>query len=137
MIDSKPEKDKKEPQDTETSTDFLSTIGLFVAMPLLFTGLFVQAYLSLTLNWQFQLLSLSSLFIGLAGLGLSFSELKKGIIYGSSLIFIAAILSVFFSVNTDVLNETQSTAMIIIGTIITTFFGIFNYIVYHWEPKSK
>lgn len=128
---------KKASQNKEGPSDFLSTIGLLAAFPLLIIGLFSQTYLSLKIEWYFQVLAIFSLVLGLAGMLLAFSKVKKGISYGAILICIAAFLSILFSINTNILKETPNTEMILIGAIIAAIFGAFHYVVYYYDLDNK
>lgn len=127
----------KSSQHKEVTPDFLSIIGLFVAKPLLMIGLFSQAYLSLKVEWFFHVLALLSLAVGLTGFLLALSKVRKGIPYGAVLICISAFLSILFSINTDVLKDTPTIALIIIGASISALFGAINYVMYHWDLKIK
>lgn len=123
--------------DKSNSPDFLSTIGMLAASPLLMIGLFSQTMLSLHTAWYLQFLAVFSFILGIGGLLVALSKVRKGIIYGAAMITAAALLSVLFAMSTDVLKETPDTALIITGAIVAAICGLFHYFVYHYKPKSE
>jgi hypothetical protein len=114
-------------KNKEEPTDILSITGLLVAMPILISGLFSQAYLSLKVEWNFHILALFSLALGLGGLLLVFSKLRKGIPYGTTLVCVSAALSILFAMNTDILKDTPITTLIVVGASLSAVFGAINH----------